>query len=230
MPLPRIIAVDGPAGSGKSSVSFAVARDLGYLFIDTGAFYRALTLAAIENNLADADENEIVALAQRVHIDVTADLDNDDRQYTVILNGRDITWAIREYDVEANVSRIAAMASVRAWINVQQREIAARTQVIMAGRDIGTVVLPHADLKLYLDASPEARAQRRYQQSIAVGQTLEDITRDLRARDAYDSERTVDPLRQASDAVYVNTDDLIIDQVIEQVKAIITRWQDAPTE
>ena len=147
MPLPNIIAVDGPAGSGKSSVSFTVAHDLGYLFIDTGAFYRALTLAALEAGKVNADENEITELARRIHIDVTSQLNDDGRQYTVLLDGRDVTWAVRTPGVEANVSRVAAMASTRALINLKQRGIAAKNRVIMAGRDIGTAVLPDADLK-----------------------------------------------------------------------------------
>lgn len=230
MALPHIITVDGPAGSGKSSISFIVAHDLNYLFIDTGAFYRALTLAANERGLADADESAIAALAQHIVIDITPDLKDDGRQYTVLLDGRDVTWAIREAAVEANVSRISAMASARALINIKQRLIAEQNNVIMAGRDIGTVVLPHADLKLYLDASPEARAQRRYTQLIASGKVadLAEITRELRARDAYDSGRTIDPLRQAADAIYVNTDAMTIEQSVAHVKQIITQKQTAP--
>jgi cytidylate kinase len=231
MSLPRAIAVDGPAGSGKSSVSYIIAHDLDYLFIDTGAFYRALTLAALENGQVDASEEILADLGKRIEIGITAEVDTDGRQYTVLLGGRDVTWAIREHRVESHVSRIAAMRSVRDLINAQQRAIAQQNKVIMAGRDIGTVVLPDADLKLYLDASPEARGRRRYDQLIAAGKpaNLDEITQDLRARDAYDSSRLIDPLRQAADAVYVNTDNLTIPEVVARIKQIIHDWGVAPT-
>ncbi|MHB8629598.1 MAG: (d)CMP kinase [Aggregatilineales bacterium] len=227
MPLPRRITIDGPAGSGKSSVSFAIARDLGYVFVDTGAFYRAVTLAALEAGLVDATEHKIVELAQRVVITVTADLDADGRQYTVLLDGRDVTWALRTPAVEANVSRISAMPSVREVINIQQRAVAERNPVIMVGRDIGTTVLPDADLKLYLDASLEVRAARRYQQAVANGLTaqLDAIRLDLQARDAYDSGRETSPLQQASDAIYVSTDDMTIAEAIVHIERIITGWE-----
>lgn len=227
VPLPRRITIDGPAGSGKSSVSFAVARDLGYVFVDTGAFYRAITLAALEAGLADAPESQVADLAQRVAITVTADLDTDGRQYTVLLDGRDVTWDIRTPAVDTNVSRISAMPSVREVINRQQRAVAARNSVIMVGRDIGTTVLPDADLKLYLDASLEVRANRRYQQAIAQGQQaqLDAIRLDIQARDAYDSSRETSPLQRAADAIYVSTDDMTIAEAIAHIERIIIGWQ-----
>ncbi len=222
MPLPRTIAIDGPAGSGKSSVSSRLARELGYVFVDTGAFYRMVTLAALEANLLDSDEAQIVALVNRIQMDIRSDA-SDDRQYTALLDCRDVTAGIRDAAVDANVSRLSAMPQVRAQINIQQRAIAARGGVIMAGRDIGTVVLPDADLKLYLDASSDARALRRYQQSIADGQPadLDAITQAMRARDTYDSTRKTAPLTQASDAHYVDTDGLTIDEVVDRIKKII---------
>lgn len=227
MPLPRTIAVDGPAGSGKSSVSSILARELGYVFVDTGAFYRMVTLAALEKGSEAADEAQIVALLKRIQMNVTADLDADERQYTALLDGRDVTWAIRSPQVDAHVSRISAMPEVRALINIQQRTIAARGGVIMAGRDIGTVVLPDADLKLYLDASSEARARRRYQQSVAEGTPadLEAIAAAMRARDTYDSTRRTAPLQQAPDAVYIDTDGLTIEQVVARIRQIVYGWQ-----
>ncbi len=226
MPLPRTIAIDGPAGSGKSSVSSRLARELGYVFVDTGAFYRMVTLAALEANIVDDDEAQIVALVNRIQMDIRPDV-SDDRQYTALLDGRDVTAGIRASAVDANVSRLSAMPQVRALINIQQRAIAARGGVIMAGRDIGTVVLPDADLKLYLDASSDARALRRYQQSVADGQPadLDAITRAMRARDTYDSTRKTAPLTQASDAHYVDTDGLTIDEVVQRIKLIIQNWQ-----
>lgn len=223
VPLPRRITIDGPAGSGKSSVSFAVARDLGYVFVDTGAFYRAVTLAALEAGLAEAPESEIIALARQITITISADLDADGRQYTVLLDGRDVTWAIRTPAVEVNVSRISAMPLVRDAINIQQRAVAARNPVIMVGRDIGTTVLPDADLKLYLDASLEVRAMRRYQQSLDKGDLaqLDAIRLDLQARDAYDSSREISPLQQASDALYINSDGMTIAEVVAYIERII---------
>jgi cytidylate kinase len=230
--LPRRITIDGPAGSGKSSVSFAVARDLSYVFVDTGAFYRAVTLAALESGLGEASEPKIVELAQRIVINVTADLDADGRQYTVLLDGRDVTWTIRTPAVEANVSRISAMPAVREVINAQQRAVAVHNPVIMVGRDIGTTVLPDAELKLYLDASLEVRAIRRFQQAIANGDTpqLDAIRLDLQARDAYDSGRETSPLQQAPDAIYVSTDDMTIAEVIAHIERIITGWEAQPGE
>ena len=224
---PRQIAVDGPAGTGKTTVSFALANELGYLFIDTGAFYRAVTLAALNAGLIGADESIIADLAAQVAIRVTADRNHDSRQYTVLLDEQDVTWEIRGQAVEGSVSRISAMAKIREIVTNQQREIARRGEVILVGRDIGTTVLPDADLKLYLDASIETRAERRYRQIIANGghADVRAIAEELRARDAYDSGRTVSPLRQANDAIYVDTDSLSIDQVVERVKKIIDEWR-----
>ena len=196
---------------------------MGYLFIDTGAFYRAITLAAIEAGLADAEEPAIVALAEHTSIKVTADRNADERQYTVLLNSRDVTHAIRDPSVEANVSRISAMPLVRQAITDQQRRVAEAGRVIMAGRDIGTTVLPNADLKLYLDASPATRAERRYRQILAEGRTVElaSIEADLQARDVYDSTREASPLRRAADAIEVITDSLSVEQVVAKIKQII---------
>jgi cytidylate kinase len=222
--LPSIITVDGPAGSGKSSVCFAVATDLGYLFVDTGAFYRAITLATLRTKRDDADEPGIAALAQQTHIDIAPG--SGDRQYTVLMDGEDITEAIRDPKVEAAVSRVSALRGVRATLQVKQREFASRGQVIMAGRDIGTVVLPHADLKIYLDASVETRAMRRYRQRLANGESAdyEAILMAMRHRDGYDSTRSVDPLRKADDAFYLNTDHMSIEQAIERMEQHIRNW------
>jgi cytidylate kinase len=227
MRLPRAVTVDGPAGAGKSSVCFAVARDLGYLFVDTGAFYRMVTLVAVEADQINADESAILALATQHQFDLSPQLQPDGRQYTALLDRRDVTATIRTPQVEANVSRIAAMPRVRDLVNDLQRDVAERQRVIMAGRDIGTVVMPTADLKIYLDATPEARGLRRYQQILASGKTadLNQITADLRARDSYDSSRATAPLRRAEDAVYVDSSNLSIDQVIDRFKQLITEWE-----
>jgi len=189
--LPKTIAVDGPAGSGKSSVSFAVAQRIGYLFFDTGALYRALTLVALEHHIDMNDSDALVALAQRVDLDMTPDLKNDGRQCTVLADGRDITPRIHDPKVDAHVSIVSAIPGVRNTLLGVQRAIARRGRVIMAGRDIGTVVLPDAELKLYIDASLEQRAQRRYQQRLDKGEPadLDSIREGLLARDALDSGR-----------------------------------------
>lgn len=233
MPLPRAVTVDGPAGSGKSTVCFAVARDLHYLFVDTGAFYRMITLAAVNAGCADADEAHIIMLAHKIHMDLSSDLDADDRQYTALLDGRDVTHDIRTARVEANVSRISAMPTVRAHVNDLQRLVGLRGNVIMAGRDIGTVVLPDADLKIYLDATPEARGERRYQQLIASGRKAElnTVIEELRARDKLDSNRATAPLRRAPDAVYIDSSELDESAVVEQIKRLIVEWkQPAPQQ
>ncbi len=226
MALPKTIAIDGPGGSGKSTICAAVARDLGYLFVDTGGFYRAVTLAALRANLVHADESAVVRLTEQVKLDITADRDADDRDYTIFLNDEDVTQAAHQPPVDSNVSRISAMGGVRTLLNIRYRELAGRGLVIMAGRDIGTVVLPDADLKIYLDASPEARAERRYRQRVASGQLADydEILNALRTRDAYDSQRQIAPMRQAADALYLNTDHLTIEAAIEQVKQIILDW------
>jgi CMP/dCMP kinase len=221
--LPRTIAIDGPAGSGKSTVSFILACDLNYLFVDTGAFYRAVTLAAIQSGQVEQPDDVIVDIAQHAQLDITPDLGVDGRQYTLLLNGKDVTWDIRQPEVEKHVSRISAIPGVRNVLNQKYRELAERGAVIMAGRDIGTQVLPDADLKIYLDASPEARAERRYRQRIEAGQLADydEILNALRQRDAYDSQRVVAPLMQAADAHYVSTDNLDITAVVDEIKRII---------
>jgi cytidylate kinase len=227
--LPKTIAIDGPAGVGKSSICAAVARDLGFLFVDTGAFYRAVTLAAIRANLVHAGEAALVEITRQANLDITADRDADDRDFTILLDGQDVTRAIHQTEVDANVSRISAMGGVRAVLNAKYRQFVARGQVIMAGRDIGTVVLPDADLKIYLDASPEARAERRYRQRVADGHQADyaEILDAMRKRDQYDSQREIAPLRRAPDARYIQTDHLTIEAVIQQVKQTILDWRPA---
>lgn len=226
MSLPSTIAVDGPAGSGKSTVSFAVAQRIDYLFVDTGAFYRAITLLALEQHLDLNDSAQSILLARQARLDLTPDLADDGRQYTLLANGRDITCDIHSPEVDSKVSIIAANPGVRAAILDSQRALAARGRVIMAGRDIGTVVLPDADLKIYIDASLEKRAERRYQQRIQNGEPadLEAIRRGLAGRDAIDSGREVAPLLRAPDAVYLDTSDLSLDQTVEAALQIIKTW------
>lgn len=226
MGLPRTIAVDGPAGSGKSSVSFAVAQKLGYLFVDTGAFYRAVTLLALRQGIEPADMQQVAALARNARIDLSGDLHDDGRQYTLLANGEDITWQIHSPEVDAHVSVVAANPGVRQAMLAAQRALAARGRVIMAGRDIGTVVLPDADLKIYIDAALEKRAERRYKQRLQAGEEA-DLTRiyeGLRQRDMTDSQREVAPLLRAPDAVYLDTTSLSLDEAIEAAYQIVLAW------
>lgn len=223
--LPSTIAVDGPAGSGKSAVSFAVAKRIGYLFVDTGAFYRAVTLLALEENIDVHNAEAVTTLARRAQLDMTPDLAADGRQYTLLADGRDITLDIHAPQVDANVSAVAANPGVRAALLDAQRSIAARGNVIMAGRDIATVVLPDADIKIYIDASLDQRAERRYQQRLKNGEPadLDEIREGLRKRDETDSQRDVAPLLRTPDAVYLDTSDLTLEQAIDSFYQTLKR-------
>ena len=228
MALPKTIALDGPAAAGKTSVASAVAQALGYLFVDTGAFYRAVTLAAIRAGVPSTAHAALVEVARRVRLDIGAASAGSTGQYTVLLDGEDVTQAIRAPEVEADVSAVSAVPGVRDVLNQRYRELAAaHERVIMAGRDIGTVVLPDADLKIYLDASPEVRADRRYAQAVAEGRAASrQVTQKaLVGRDQYDSQRAVAPLRAAPDALRINTDALDIAAVIARVLAAIHDWE-----
>jgi CMP/dCMP kinase len=225
LPLPNTIAIDGPAGSGKSTLALALAETLDYHFIDTGAFYRAVTLQAISMNLQNADEDVLEQLAHDADLDLIQDNAKD--EYRVLIDGKDITRDLRSEAVERHVSRIAALKSVRDVLNAKYRTLAQRGRVIMAGRDIGTEVLPNADFKLYLDASPEVRALRRCQQTeqeTGRRPDYEATLKALRERDAYDSNRAVSPLRRPPDSVYMNTDDLDMAQVIDKVHQLVLGW------
>lgn len=226
MALPSTIAVDGPAGSGKSSVSFAVAQRLGYLFVDTGAFYRAVTLLALRAGQDLSDSEGVAALARSTSLDMTGDLGSDGRQYTLLANGEDVTGEIHSPQVDTHVSVVAANPGVRQAMLAAQRALAARGCVIMAGRDIGTVVLPDADLKIYIDASLEKRAERRYAQRLSSGEPadLAQISEGLRQRDTIDSQRDVAPLLRAPDAVYLDTTALSLEQSVEAACQIVAGW------
>ncbi len=219
MTKPNSIAIDGPASSGKSTIGVRLAERLGYLFFDTGIMYRAVTLAAIREGIDINDEAEVTRLANCVHIDVRTPSVADGRKEDVLLNGEDVTWAIREPEVERWVSKISAYGGVRKAMTELQRQIGKRGKVVMVGRDIGTVVMPDADLKIYLDASLEERARRRYNELVQRGEAVrfEDILDGLKQRDRIDSSRDIAPLKPAEDAVILNTDGLSVEEVLSRV-------------
>ena len=223
--LPRVIAVDGSAASGKSSIGRLLAARLGYPFLDTGVMYRAMTFAAIDAGTEISDEIALGRLAQSISISVALVGAGADSKTSVAVNGRDVTSSLRRSDVEDVVSLVSRVPAVRDALVRQQREIAEEKAIVMAGRDIGTVVLPQADLKLYLDASVEERASRRHREFESLGRdvTHEDVLGDLRRRDQIDTERDVSPLRPDTDAVIINTDGLSLEEVMARVIAIVER-------
>jgi cytidylate kinase len=221
--LPRVIAVDGSAASGKSSIGRRLAARLGYPFLDTGVMYRAVTFAALDSSTDISDEAALGRLAQTAKISVSLAGSGSGSETVVSVDGRDVTSSLRRSDVEEAVSLVSRVPAVRDALVRQQREIAERKAIVMAGRDIGTVVLPRAELKLYLDASVEERAGRRHREFESLGRELthDEVLGDLRRRDRIDTERDVSPLRPADDAIIINTDGLTLDEVMARVIAIV---------
>lgn len=223
MGLAKIIAIDGPAGSGKSTLGEKLAKCLGYLYFDTGVMYRAVTWAALEGGVEIGDEDAVTRVAETIDIDVRPPSREDERRCDVLVNGQDVTWKIRLPEVDAHVSVVSAYPGVRKALSAPQRCIGLRGDVVMVGRDIGTVVLPEADLKLYLDASVEERARRRRLEMSNRGEPaeLEAVLASMRLRDKIDSTRRLAPLRPAEDAVILNTNGLDAEQVLEEVKSLV---------
>ncbi len=215
MSLPNIIAIDGPAASGKSTLAEKLAAKLKYLYLDTGVMYRAVTYAALELKNSVDDEKFVTELAHKIQIDVRPPTKKDGRMYDVLADNKDITWQIRSREIEKHVSKVSAYPGVREALTEQQRRIGLRGKIVMVGRDIGTVVLPDADLKIYLDASAEERARRRYEEKIRRGERAEylEILRSIKKRDEIDTTRAVAPLRLAEDAVIINSDGKTIEEV-----------------
>ena len=211
------IAIDGPAASGKSTAAKAVSKALGFLYVDTGAMYRAFTLYMIENNLDTKSEEDARILLSSLEL-------KEDRDGHIYLNGRDVTSRVREEDVTRLVSYACAHKCVREKLVEIQQEIAKNESVVMDGRDIGTVVLPHATLKIYQVASVDSRALRRYKEDVAHHRnvTLEEIKKDIERRDYIDSHRENSPLRPAEDAIFLDTSDLTIQ---EEIDAIISLFR-----
>ncbi|MCC7130918.1 MAG: cytidylate kinase [Anaerolineae bacterium UTCFX2] len=225
MSVPEVIAIDGPAASGKSTIGKKLADELGFLFFDTGVMYRAVTWAALSAGADLNDEAEITRLAETVIIDILPPSRADGRNCDIILDGTDITWDIRRAEVDRNVSLVSAYPGVRLALTTQQRRIGLRGKVVMVGRDIGTAVMPEASLKIYLTASTEERARRRYlEQRQRGGQaSFSEVLADIHERDQIDSTRAIAPLRPASDAVILDTDGMDVDQAFIKACALVCK-------
>jgi cytidylate kinase len=213
------IAIDGPAGAGKSTIAKLVAKELGYVYVDTGAMFRAMGIYFMDNGVDADDENGINSAVDKVDVSITYVAG----EQQVLLNGDNVTGRLREEAVGKAASRISRYASVRKKLLELQRELALSTNVVMDGRDIGTTVLPNAQTKLYLTASVEARAKRRYDELVAKGETadLASIKADIENRDYQDMHREISPLRQAEDAVLLDTSDMDIPQVVDAVRKLV---------
>ncbi|MBQ6485402.1 MAG: (d)CMP kinase [Carnobacterium sp.] len=213
------IAIDGPASAGKSTVAKILAKDLGYIYCDTGAMYRALTYMAMENNISIDDEAGLVQLLQ----DMTITFDPSAEIQKVFVNGKEVTDEIRKSDVTNGVSAVSAHQAVRVELVKRQQEIAKAGGIVMDGRDIGTAVLPDAEIKIFLVASVTERAERRFKENQTKGITtaLEVLQQEIADRDYKDSTRKVSPLLQAEDAILVDTTSLSIEGVVAKIKSII---------
>ncbi len=215
------IAIDGPAGAGKSTIARAVAAKLGYIYVDTGAMYRAMALHFIRRNIGAGDQ----AAIERAVQDADVSIRYEDGVQKVLLNGEDVSGLIRTEAVGNMASASSGYGAVREKLVALQKELASRENVVMDGRDIGTCVLPHADVKIYLTASSQVRAERRYKELLEKGQQadLREIEADIIKRDYQDMHRENSPLKQAEDAVLVDSSDMTLDQVVARFLEIIGR-------
>ena len=216
---PIAVAIDGPAGAGKSTIARAAAQTLGFVYVDTGALYRTIGLAVCRRGIPMDDADGIVSVLPEIRVELTY----RDGAQRVLLDGEDVSDAIRTPQISAYASKVSAVPAVRTYLLDLQRDMAKKQAVIMDGRDIGTVILPDAPVKIFLTASPEARAARRCAELREKGQdvTVESVLADMQKRDAQDAGRAVAPLRQAEDAVRVDTSDLTLDQSIRTVLDVI---------
>lgn len=216
------MAIDGPASSGKSTVAKIIAKRFGYVYCDTGAMYRSVTWAALENGIDVSDTKQVIDLARRIKI--TFEPGQPDQR--VFVDGHEVTKDIRTEKIAANVSAVAAIPEVRAQMVEQQRQIAQAGGIVMDGRDIGTTVLPDAQVKVFLVASAHERARRRYEENLQKGlatQSLDELEAAIKLRDQKDSTRKVSPLTQAKDAILIDTTSLTIDQVVDEISALIKK-------
>jgi len=211
------IAIDGPAGAGKSTIASRLARKLGYVNLESGAMYRALALKAIDRDASFDDEDALVKLAEHSRIQLEPTIGGN----RTLLDGRDVSSRIRERDVSEAASRVSVHPKVREWMVARQRELGAGGGVVMEGRDIGTQVFPGADLKIFLDADPVVREQRRMEQHKIKGEVVASVAAELRERDHRDRTRTASPLVAASDAVVINSTALSEDEVLAQVEGLV---------
>jgi cytidylate kinase len=209
------VAIDGPAGAGKSTIAKAIAKKLGYVYVDTGAMYRAMALYFLRSNISKDDEAKISSVVD----DISVSIKYEDGAQHVILNGEDVTGLIRTEEVGNMASATSVYGPVRTKLVALQQELAKTTDVIMDGRDIGTVVLPNADVKVFLTASVECRAKRRYDELVGKGleADFDKIAKDIEERDYRDSHREISPLKQAEDATLVDSSDMTIDEVVDAI-------------
>ena len=214
------VALDGPAGAGKSSIAKRVSKELDYIYVDTGALYRTIGLAASRENVEPVPSAEVDELLSKITVDLTF---NENGEQIVLLNGEDVSGLIRTPEASMMASKISAVPSVRTYLLDLQRNMAKTHNVIMDGRDIGTVVLPNAQVKIFLTASPEARATRRYKELCEKGMDVkyEDILADVNTRDYNDSHRETAPLKPAEGCVIVDTTELDFEQSVEKIVAVI---------
>lgn len=215
------VAIDGPSGAGKSTLAKKAAAELGYLYVDTGAIYRTVALSAVKQGIDPSDAQRLIPTLS--DLDIRLEYSPEDGLQHMLLNGEDVTQAIREHAISAHASTVSAIPQVRSFLLELQRDFARKYNVIMDGRDIGTVVLPNADVKIYLTASAQARAQRRHLELASRGQSTdyEVVLQDMKARDEQDMNRAVAPLRQAEDAVLVDTTLLDPEQSLQAILSVI---------
>lgn len=214
-----IVAVDGPAGSGKGTVTKRIEKEMGFLNLDTGATYRCVALEVLREKIKIEDESTIVEIANKINIEINKTENKD----IILLNGEDVTEEIRTKEVTAIVSQVSSIISVRQIMVEKQRKLAKGKNVIVEGRDIGTVVFPNADIKIYLDASEEIRAKRRYEENIQKGMdtTYEEVLENVKMRDFNDINKPFGSLKKADDAYVIDSTSLTIDEVVEKIKKLI---------
>ena len=219
------IAIDGPAASGKSTIGRLLAENLGYLYLDTGCMYRAVTWAALHHHIDLEEETAVTQLAQNIQIEILPGQEKEDgRHYTVLVDGQDITWQLRSPQVDAHVSLISSYLGVRQEMVQRQRAFGQQGAVVMVGRDIGTVVMPDAPLKLYITASAEERARRRTQDRQVQGHSAdyEHILTDVLRRDGIDSSRKHSPLQAANDAIHIDSTSQTPVEIVDHILTMIT--------